>query len=217
MKFQGFPKGARYSAIPSHILNGYVEMVGDLAELKTVLRIFWILGNKKGKLRYITPEELCADRILTKSLFADSVEQQKTMVFKALESAVSNKILIKSKFGQNKVPVYFLNTESNRVLTNSSSQNTNIAGYDSWEIEKNMADPYSLYEQNIGMITPLIADKIREAEETFPTEWISEAITESVNMNKRNWAYISRILTNWQIEGRSNGKSGEHSSQNRYR
>ena len=202
MKFQGFPKGARYSAIQSHILNGYVEMVGDLAELKTVLRIFWILGNKKGKLRYITPEELCADRILTKSLFADSVEQQKTMVFKALESAVSNKILIKSKFGQNKVPVYFLNTESNRVLTNSSSQDTNIAGYDSWEIEKNMTEPYSLYEQNIGMITPLIADKIREAEETFPTEWISEAITESVNMNKRNWAYISRILTNWQTEGR---------------
>ena len=67
------------------------------------------------------------------------------------------------------------------------------------------------------MITPIIADKIREAEAEFPSEWIAQAIIESVNMNKRNWAYISSILTNWQIEGKSNGESGQHSRQTRYR
>jgi len=217
MKFEGFTKGVKYSPIPAPILNGYLEVVENFAELKTVLRAIWMLNNKKGQIRYLTQEELCSDRILTRSLLAKNVKEHQEMVVESLEAAVSHNILIESKQNSDSRTIYFLNTESNRILTNKALQVPHSDELGSWEIEQDLPGPYSLYEENIGMITPIIADKIREAEAEFPSEWIAQAIIESVNMNKRNWAYISSILTNWQIEGKSNGESGQHSRQTRYR
>ena len=34
------------------------------------------------------------------------------------------------------------------------------------------SDIFTLYEQNIGMLTPLIADELREAEKHYPESWI---------------------------------------------
>jgi DnaD/phage-associated family protein len=63
-------------------------------------------------------------------------------------------------------------------------------------------DIYNLYEQNIGVLTPLISDKLREAEKLYPAEWIEGAFEQAVTYNRRSWAYISRILENWATEGR---------------
>ena len=61
---------------------------------------------------------------------------------------------------------------------------------------------FKLYEENIGPLTPLIADALRDAEESYPEEWIEEAIRIAVANNVRRWNYIDRILTRWQEEGR---------------
>ena len=55
---------------------------------------------------------------------------------------------------------------------------------------------YTLYEENIGPLTALIAEELREAEETYPADWIEEAFREAVRMNKRNWKYVHAILKN---------------------
>ena len=65
---------------------------------------------------------------------------------------------------------------------------------------------FSLYEQNIGMITPMIAEELKEAEKLYPEEWIKQAFKESVMLNKRSWRYISRILEHWASEGKKGGK-----------
>jgi DnaD/phage-associated family protein len=61
---------------------------------------------------------------------------------------------------------------------------------------------YTLYEQNIGGITPLIADDLRDAEQRYPPEWVREAFREAAELNKRSWRYIQRILERWETEGR---------------
>jgi len=66
---------------------------------------------------------------------------------------------------------------------------------------------FSLYEQNIGMITPMIAEELKEAEKLYPPHWIEEAVREAVTLNKRSWRYIARILERWASEGKD---SGEH-------
>jgi DnaD/phage-associated family protein len=60
---------------------------------------------------------------------------------------------------------------------------------------------YTLYEQNIGGITPMIADDLRDAEQRYPPDWIREAFREAAELNKRNWRYIQRILERWETEG----------------
>jgi DnaD/phage-associated family protein len=65
---------------------------------------------------------------------------------------------------------------------------------------------YTLYEQNIGLLTPIMAEKLQEAEGQYPPEWIASAFEEAVLNNKRNWRYIERILERWTVEGRQSGK-----------
>ena len=61
---------------------------------------------------------------------------------------------------------------------------------------------FVLYEQNIGLLSPLIADQLKDAAEQYPPEWIEAAFREAVQQNKRKWNYISAILRRWETEGR---------------
>ena len=62
---------------------------------------------------------------------------------------------------------------------------------------------FKLYEENIGPLTPLIADALKDAEEIYSAEWIAETIELAVKNNKRNWKYCEAILKRWKEEGRA--------------
>jgi len=66
---------------------------------------------------------------------------------------------------------------------------------------------FSLYEENIGMLTPMIVEELREAEKLYPSQWIQDAFKEAVALNKRNWRYVARILERWAIEGKDSGEN----------
>jgi len=63
------------------------------------------------------------------------------------------------------------------------------------------ANIFELYENNFGLLTPMIADTLKDAEQTYPAEWIKVAMTEAVTNNKRNWKYVEAILKRWKAEG----------------
>ena len=65
---------------------------------------------------------------------------------------------------------------------------------------------FRLYEQNIGLLTPLIAEHLVDALETYPPDWIEDAIAEAVSYNRRSWRYVQRILENWAVTGRGDGR-----------
>jgi DNA replication protein len=61
---------------------------------------------------------------------------------------------------------------------------------------------FTLYEQNVGLLLPLVAEELREAGERYPQEWIEEAFRVAVQQNKRKWSYIRAILQRWETEGK---------------
>jgi len=61
---------------------------------------------------------------------------------------------------------------------------------------------FNLYEQNMGMLQPLLAEELMEAEQAYPPEWIEEAFRIAVANNVRRWAYVRSILERWAREGR---------------
>ncbi len=71
-----------------------------------------------------------------------------------------------------------------------------------WKVRSSRPDIYTLYEQNIGPLTPILSERLREAERLYPAAWVEEAFAEAVNYNRRSWAYIARILENWSANGR---------------
>jgi DnaD/phage-associated family protein len=61
---------------------------------------------------------------------------------------------------------------------------------------------YHLYEENIGPLTPMIAETLDDAENTYPYNWIEEAVRIAVENNVRRWSYVEAILKRWQEGGR---------------
>ena len=78
-----------------------------------------------------------------------------------------------------------------------------------WRVRSSRPDIYTLYEQNIGALTPILSERLREAENLYPAAWIEEAFAEAVNYNRRSWAYIIRILENWVTNGRERNQTGD--------
>ncbi len=59
-----------------------------------------------------------------------------------------------------------------------------------------------LYEQHIGVVTPMILAELQRAEQQYPSEWIHEAFREAVLANVRSWRYVAKILARWASAGR---------------
>jgi DNA replication protein len=69
---------------------------------------------------------------------------------------------------------------------------------------------FVLYEQNIGLLTPMITEELRDAERHYPADWITDAFREAVAMNKRSWKYVLAILERWRLQGKdAQGKATE--------
>ena len=75
------------------------------------------------------------------------------------------------------------------------------------------ANIFSLYEHEIGLLTPMIAEALEDAEKTYPKEWFELAFQEAVTHNARSWKYIDAILKRWQKDGfqSKNGKPSNSS------
>ncbi|MFQ5854222.1 MAG: DnaD domain-containing protein [Anaerolineae bacterium] len=72
-------------------------------------------------------------------------------------------------------------------------------------VELERPNIFALYERNIGVLTPFIADQLWDAEQTYPADWIEDAFRIAVEQNVRKWAYVRRILERWETEGRDDG------------
>ena len=70
----------------------------------------------------------------------------------------------------------------------------------------NRRTSFRIYEENIGPLTPIIADELTEAEGYYPLPWIEEAIGLAVKNNKRSWHYTMAILERWRREGKHGKK-----------
>jgi len=53
-----------------------------------------------------------------------------------------------------------------------------------------------VYEEEFGALTPMIADAIKDTCDTYPAEWIPEAMQIAVQGNHRSWSYVEGILKN---------------------
>ena len=64
-----------------------------------------------------------------------------------------------------------------------------------------LAEISKAYQNEIAMLTPMIADELREASTAYPLQWVLDAIHEAAVQNKRGWKYVLAILTRWKAQG----------------
>jgi len=208
--FSGFPIGKlAYTPLPDLFFGELLPLIDNLAELKVTLFVFWLLHRKKGARRYVTLQDLRSDGGLMRSLqgLASAPEEA---LREGLEKAVARGTLLFLVSSKGDDRFYFVNSGKGRQAFEQAQ-----LGEIELEEGTTLVQPvvpverpniFVLYEQNIGLLQPIIAEELQDAERTYPREWIEEAFRIAVENNVRNWKYVRRILERWATEGKDEGK-----------
>ena len=214
--YPGFPRKVRQVPVPAPLLGSLLEQIDDLAELKCTLRVISMLCEKKGYPRFLTLREIQADQTLARAMPDDDEDKASEAIAEALRCAVRRGTLAYNLIDDqdNKAqPVFGLNTESDRAalarLANQPPPD-DLNNYHPTKVPLERPNIFEMYEQNIGLLSPIISDQLREAEAMYHEDWIQDAFSEAVANNKRSWRYISAILERWEREGRGYGEPGRH-------
>ncbi|MBM4446850.1 MAG: DnaD domain protein [Chloroflexi bacterium] len=210
--FSGFPARAEVTPIPNLFFTAVVPQIDDIAELKTILHVFWLLSRRRGYPQFVTYSEFLSDPILMGAIEAGAKPKDEVLR-QALDQAVQHGIMLHLRIDRDGQPedAYFINSETAKEIVSKIQQGKLpqlvLVARKGEEAEiKPLPNIFSLYEQNIGMLTPMIDGYLKEAEKLYPPEWIESAFKEAVALNKRSWKYIARILERWAIEGKDDGK-----------
>jgi DNA replication protein len=210
-QFKGFPAKTQFTAVPNSFFSALLPQISDIAELKTTLHIFRALYQKRGYPRFTTYRELLGDKSLMDSLKGEARPPDEVLR-QALKMAAKRGTILHLALDRDGTPedIYFLNTESDKqTMTKIQNGELELSGLKAKEPAlidtEERPNIYTLYEQNIGMLDPMVADELREAEKLYPESWIRDAIKEAVKQNIHKWSYISAILERWSAEGRGDG------------
>lgn len=212
--FAGFPDNSKLSAtaFPATFFTELLPIIDDLAELKVVLFSFWALNQKEGEFRYLLRDEYDNDVLIEglKAIKPDA-DPQATLE-NALALAVARCVLLCTTIvlPDNEIEIFCVNTHKGRIAISQVQAGEYKQGINGRPIEILPERPniYKVYESHIGPLAPLISDALKDAEKTYPNEWIVDAIDRAVKINKRNWRYIEAILKRWQSEGRNDDYVG---------
>jgi DnaD/phage-associated family protein len=201
-KFAGFSDQEAFTQIPDSFFRILLSEITDPDELKVTLYALWRFEHMEDRLRYLKAED-----------FAECVAEPGP----ALDKATQRGSMLRA--GKKPVTLYFLNSPRGRAAAEA---------YQKGELdisENNSASNppperpniYKLYEENIGPLTPLIADALKDAEQTYPPEWVAEALEIAVKNNKRNWKYAEAILRRFKEEGHAKEQDRRNSKELRGR
>ncbi len=203
--FRGFPKGSlRFVSVPDLFFTQLVPQIDDLAELKVTLHILWL--HARYTREAISLHELAADETLLHSLAPFGETVQKTLD-EALEKAVRRGSLIQAEYEDDtgRHTLYFLNSERGRQAQQKLTTghlHINLNPLTEQPSPDERPNIFRLYEDNIGLVSPILADELHEAEATYPPEWIAEAFKIAAEHNARHWKYVRAVLERMATSGR---------------
>ncbi len=218
-KFDGFQPGKfRLIQVPAPFFSDLLPLIDDLAELKLTLFCIWALSQKDSRFRYLRQRDFFNNDTLIDSmrLTAPDSDPVETIVA-ALQRAVERGtlLMVDVTLDSGAEPLYFMNSASGRMAAELVQAGKWQPGdmHNPVEILPERPNVYQLYEANIGSITPMLAEELKDAEAEFPAFWLEEAVRLAVEHNKRSWRYIRAILDRWDREGRDRGLTGRFAQQ----
>ncbi|GAC1481844.1 MAG: DnaD domain protein [Ktedonobacteraceae bacterium] len=163
------------------------------------------------RLRLALEQAVARGTLLKINLRLAGVGDEEFIGWYFFNTARSRKVVTELQGGE-MIPVHLL-TRDEVAVTQESGQAIGTSMYATSigyshshgaqvEVEVERPNIFVLYEQNIGLLAPMIADELKDAADQYPQEWIEAAFREAVQQNKRKWSYIRAILRRWETEGR---------------
>jgi DNA replication protein len=201
--FDGVPAGrVEVTPLPNVLFIEVLPEIDDLVEAQVTLHAFYLLYHKKGSPRFVTRDELKADATLRRALARNGKDIEGILDRGLKEAEARGTLLHIECDGED---WYMFNTAEGRAAVERLERGE-------WKPAKSVrhAAPvpeeppniFKLYEQNIGALTPLVAEELKEAEKEYPPQVITDAFRIATENNVRKWSYVRAILEDWTREGK---------------
>lgn len=192
--FPGFEERTRSVPVPAPLLGEMLAEITDDAELRCVLRFLWHQAQVPGSPKRVPAERIRTDGVLLAALGSEE------RVERGVRLALERGLLIEADGW------LLLNTPQNRRSAGRLGRVPETTAAPGAAERPNV---FQYYEENIGMLTPMIADELRDAEKEYPVGWVEDAIREAAASNARSWRYIAAVLERWQKEGKGKRQHGK--------
>jgi len=211
-QFKGFTSGeTRQLSLPEEFFSELLPGIDNLDELKLIILLLQALNLAEEGMGYFTINQLSQNAVIMENFNTEVGRLEHALQLASKDGAIL-KVDI-DRIGE----VFFLHTAKNQALVEGlvrgAISHSDLRSAGRITQPKNI---FKLYEENIGLITPMMAEILKADEEEYSSEWIAEAIKIAVQRNARNWKYVQAILESWKKEGRD-GKVGEISEKSRRR
>ncbi len=204
--FKGFPPGKSHLVLlPADFFTDLLPLIDDLAEMQVTLFALYAIQQREGDFRYLRRPDFAENEGLMHALSAAAPDTDPDITLDtALVCACIRKTLLRAEITlENGTELlYFMNSERGRAAIEQIKRGEWTPGAEVVEILPERPNAYRLYEENIGPLTPIIADGLKDAERDYPPGWLEDAIRVAVEANARSWRFIQAVLDRWRREGR---------------
>jgi DnaD/phage-associated family protein len=211
-RFAGFPAGSVPAvSVPRLFFTELLPQIDTLAELQVTLHVLGKTGGGPRSPAWLALDELRHDPVL-RSALARAPGGHRRALQDGLDAAVARAALLRAV-------IVYRDAEREVVAPNTARGRRALAALraragqaDAPPRPPPAAGPsaerpsiFALYEANVGLVQPLIADELRQAAELYPAAWVEDAFAQAVAYNRRSWRYVKRILERWATEGKETG------------
>lgn len=207
--FSGFQDGSTIP-LPERFFYDLLPELSDLRQLRLLLYLFWHAEKQERKIKFFKLENMASDPILLEMMGSEAELNN------AVQGLINEDILLLGKMPELDTAYYFFNSPQGQAsikAINEGQWKPQHEDHPAPILQSEKPNVFKLYEENIGVITPMMAEILKEDEKTYPISWIEKAIRIAVARNARNWKYVQAILERWQKEGLGNGQNRRNDSQ----
>jgi DnaD/phage-associated family protein len=195
--FTGFTSSETFTQIPDSLL-ALLREIEDLAELKVTLYAIWRFEHIEGHFRALKEADF----------EPEPLGMNGEEILFGLKKGVDRGTLLRSE--RETEVFYFLNSPRGRLSAETFEKGQWRESVKSSSAPIKKSNIFKLYEENIGAVTPLLSDMLREAEKNYPGVWFEEAFEIAVSRNIRNWKYVEAILARWKDKGKDERKDQQN-------
>lgn len=219
--FTGFPGIGKGTVVPNLFFSSVLPRLETPGALLAFLWVARLTQEKRGHERFVTAAEIWGQPDARKSFETLAGGQQGLDTGLAACLQVRALLALSLKAAAVNEDVYFTNDPiSRRTIARARAGELSLK-LESIVVPLEPAEKrpgiFRLYEEHIGTITPIVGDRLVDAEDRYPADWIEDAFREAAELNARNWRYIETILRNWAEEGRPHETPGRDSLEDRKR
>ena len=189
--------------LPADFVMRALPQITSMLELKVTLHLFAMVTRQTSRPRRVSWDTLIADETLTQSLQAVAVHARPSdLLAEGLGLAVQRGTIIhvvRPDAHGRAINWYLVHTAANLAWAQRHEVLTEPE-----PVAALLPVPaiVAIYEQHIGVVTPMILAELQRAQTQYPATWVPDAIREAVLANVRSWRYIAKILARWSKDGR---------------